>query len=326
MKEVVFINKNKDRWSAFEKFLNGSKGIHPDELAEHYIQLTDDLAYVQTFYPKSNLVNYLNTLASRAHQTIYGNKKEQKSRFVDFFRYEVPLAIRQSHRQLFYSLIIFVVAITLGFMSSLLDDSFANLILGDRYVNMTLDNIENEDPMAVYKGHSQGAMFLMIGSNNIRVAIYAYLLGIFASLVTGYILFTNGVMVGAFQHFFIKKGLFWISFSTIFIHGALELSAIVIAGGAGLVVGNSWMFPGTYSRRVALMAGVKRSIKIMIALIPVFVVAALLESYVTRHYMELGNVGRIIIIVLSFAFIIWYFILYPIKIEKNGINKEVTAS
>lgn len=316
MKEVVFIQQNQDRWSSFEAFLDGKKKVTPDELADFYVLLTDDLAYAQTFYPESNLVLYLNSLASKAHLLIYRNKKEEKRRIFDFWQYEVPKAVWEGRKTLMWAMIIFLIAIGIGLFSNVLDNTFVVQILGEDYVNMTLNNIEKGDPMAVYKSESV-SMFFMIGSNNVRVMFYAFVTGILGSVVTAYILLTNGIMVGTFLHFFIKKSIFGLAFSTIFIHGALELSAIVIAGGAGMIIGNSLLFPGTYRRLDALKIGAKRSLKIIIGLVPVVVFAALLESFVTKHYLELGAPGRWSIIIFSFAFVIWYFIIYPRKLYAN---------
>src|SRR5690606_15344093 len=97
-----------------------------------------------------------------------------------------------------------------------------------------------------------------------------------------YFLFYNGVMLGSFQYFFHQRGLLMESALTIWIHGTLEITAIVIAGGAGIVMGNSILFPGTYSRTESLMRGARRGVKIVLGMIPIFLVAAFLESFVTR--------------------------------------------
>ena len=85
-----------------------------------------------------------------------------------------------------------------------------------------------------------------------------------------------------------------------------------------MVLGNSFLFPGTYKRIDSLKMGAKRALKIMIGLIPVIVAAAILEGFVTKHYLAIGSVGRWLIIIISFAFIIWYFILYPRKLYAHG--------
>lgn len=318
MKEVTFIKKNENYWKEFESYLKGQVKMSSDDLAELYIHITDDLSYAKTFYQDSPLVGYLNDLAVKAHQRIYKNKKEKKSRIVDLWKYEVPEAVYKSRKALLYSFLIFMVSILMGLFSQNVNADFTRSILGDSYVNMTNENINNGDPLAVYRSSSQGSMFVGISANNIRVSFLVYVLGILGTIPAAYVLFSNGIMVGAFLGFFIEKGMTWLALSTIFIHGALELSAIVIAGAAGIVLGNSFLFPGTYSRMDSLNEGARRSLKIIIGLVPVFLVAGFLESYVTRLYLVLGDFGRAAIVTLSFLFIIWYFVYYPIKLAKNG--------
>ena len=103
----------------------------------------------------------------------------------------------------------------------------------------------------------------------------------------------------------------------IWIHGTLEISAIVIAGCAGLVMGNSILFPGTYSRGVSFVKGTKQGVKIVIGLIPVFIAAGFLESFITR-YTHMPMWLSISIIGSSLAFIVWYFIIYPIILNKKN--------
>jgi uncharacterized membrane protein SpoIIM required for sporulation len=126
----------------------------------------------------------------------------------------------------------------------------------------------------------------------------------------------NGIMLGAFQYFFYQKGLLLTSVLTIWIHGTLEISAIIIAGCAGLVLGNSILFPGTYSRLESLKLGAKKGLKIIVGLVPVFIMAGFLESFVTR-LTEMPSIVKTGIIFLSAAFIIYYFIIYPIQLHKN---------
>ena len=323
MKEINFVGKNEVKWKTFESFVSGAIDVTPDELASYYSDIIDDLAYAKTFYPKSTLVKYLNNLSSTAHQQIYITKKEDKSRFLTFWTQEIPLAIRKSHKELLIALIVFLISIGIGVVSTYIDQEFSRVILGDHYVDMTLNNIENGDPMGVYVDAEKGAMFYNIGSNNIKVGLIAFALGILSPILSGFMLFRTGIMVGAFQTFFYRHGLLWTTFTTIFIHGALELSVIVIISGAGLVIGNAWWFPGTFTRMDSFIEGAKRSVKIVIASIPIFVVAAFLESYVTRHYQILGPWGGMAIIVPSFAYIIWYFIIYPIQVEKKLLNHGV---
>lgn len=322
MKEAAFVKQNAERWKHFENIIKNRRADYADELANGYIMVTDDLAYASTFYPDSKTTHYLNQLSRSFHAGIYKNKKERASRIISFFSTEIPRAVFESHRQLFYSFVFFMVAVIIGIVSSKFDRNFPRVILGDQYVNMTLKNIQHGDPMAVYKSDSQLEMFFFIAINNIYVTFKAFVYGIFLSVGTVYFLFENGVMVGAFLTMFAQKGLIKVALLSVFLHGSLELSSIVIGGGAGIVLGNSILFPGTYSRIESLSRGAMRSLKIVVGLVPVFITAAVFESFVTGHYQQLPTFLCLAIIILSFTFITWYFIVLPLQLkQKYGWKK-----
>ncbi|HPJ53951.1 MAG TPA: stage II sporulation protein M, partial [Flavobacteriales bacterium] len=194
-------------------------------------------------------------------------------------------------------------------------DAEGRLILGDDYVNMTLQNIREGKPMAVYGSSGEGLMFLGITVNNVRVALLAFAAGIAAGFGTVYVLLFNGIMVGAFQYFFHEQGVLRESLLTIWVHGTLEISAIVIAGAAGLALGRGMLFPGTYTRMESFRRGAMLGLKVVIGLVPVFVVAGFLESFVTRHALSVPSFVSASIIVLSLAFLIGYFILLPRHVQ-----------
>lgn len=318
MKEITFLNQNAEKWQQFESLITNNSGSDPDLMAELFVQLTDDLSYSKTNYPKSKTTQYLNSIAARVHQEIYKNKKEKSSRIIWFWKYELPGIFKNSHKQLFYSFIIFAVAMLIGVVSAAYDTTFVRLILGDSYVNMTLENIDKGDPMAVYKSMNQIDMFFGITINNIKVSFICFVLGILFSFGTGVMLLYNGIMLGAFQYFFYAKGLLLQSALVIWIHGTLEISAIIIAGCAGLVMGNSILFPGTYSRGASFIKGAKQGVKIVIGLIPIFICAGFLESFITR-YSQMPMWLSLTIIICSLLFIIWYFIIYPLQLNKKNV-------
>ena len=248
------------------------------------------------------------------HRGLMQNKRDDRNRFVSFWTTELPTLFYQSQRLLLVSFLVFLVASALGWLSQVNDPTFVRLILGDGYVNMTLENIKKGDPLGVYGSSDQASMFLQITLNNIGVSFRAFVMGIFASFGTIVMLFYNGVMLGAFQAFFHERGLLLDSILKIWIHGTLEISAIIIAGCAGLTLGNSILFPGTFSRLDSFKRGAKQGLKIAIGLVPIFITAGFLESFVTR--LTLPPVVSASIILASAAFIIWYFILYPIQLSK----------
>lgn len=322
MKEITFISRNKKRWEKFEAQLRNPSSVNPDSLADQFIQLTDDLAFARTYYPNSKTLRYLNSLSLKTHQEVYRNKREKNSRIPGFFAVELPLILRSAQPYFLLSLIVFIVSWALGAVSAYVDHDFLRVILGDEYVNMTLDNIEKGDPMAVYSQIEEIPMFIGITFNNVFVSFYVFLWGLLTPVGTMIQIFRNGIMVGAFQAFFYHENLLGVSTLAIMIHGTLELSAIVLSGGAGLIMGKYLLFPGTYPRKESFVYGVKKGIKIMIGLIPVFIVAGFLEGFVTRYYNSMETWTNILIISISLIFIVWYFFLYPIKVHKNISNKN----
>ncbi|MBN2867454.1 MAG: stage II sporulation protein M, partial [Flavobacteriaceae bacterium] len=243
MREVAFIKTNKEKWLEFEQAIFGKQLKNPDELASLYTQLVNDLSYAQTYYPKSKTVLYLNNLAAKAFQKIYKTKRQDTNRFVYFWKTEVPLIVYEYRRYVAYAFIVFLSFVAIGALSAEFDDAFIRLVLGDHYVNLTLENIEKGDPVAIYKSGSNWGSAFGITLNNLYVGILSFVLGIFGGLGTGYVLMENGIMLGSFQYMFVKEDVFWESVRGIWIHGAMEIFAIVIEGAAGFILGASILFP-----------------------------------------------------------------------------------
>lgn len=321
MRESAFVKQNMKRWKEFERLLELDIS-DPEKKSEIFIQLTDDLSFAQTQYPGSETTRYLNFLGSRIHQQIYKNKKEERRRFITFWTQELPLLFATFRRPLLYAFVITMISVGIGVVSTLGDHTFVRLILGDGYVNMTLENIKSGNPTGVYSSSDALPMFLMIPLNNIWVSFVTFSSGIFFSIGTGYVLFSNGVMLGAFLTLFYQHNVFLDSVAVVMLHGTLEISAIIIAGAAGLRMGNSFLFPGTYSRLESFKAGARDGLKVVIGLVPVFLVAGFIESYITR-YSTMPGVLKGLIIGLSLLFIIFYFFVYPFWLQKH-VSKNRT--
>ena len=316
MREASFIERNKEKWILIESNLQNKLAVDPDELASNYMELTNDLAYAQTFYPKSKTRTYLNELSILAHQQLYRDQKSVDTKFLPFFTEEVPAAVWEIRKPLLYSFLIFLLAICIGFVSAVYDIDFVRLILGDSYVDMSIANIERGNPAGVYEGGSMFGSAMVITVNNVRVAFLAFVFGLFFSVGTGYILFSNGIMIGAFHQLFFKYGVMTEAMSAIWIHGTIELSVIVIAGGCGLALGNSILFPESYTRLESFKRACKTASKVLVSTVPFFIVAGFLEGYVTRFY-QISFSLCLLIILLSFVVIGYYYILRPYQLAKR---------
>lgn len=317
MKETSFINKNKKKWHQFEK-LNAGKSEDPEQLSDLYMDITDDLSYAQTFYKRRTVRVYLNQLAQSIYSGVHKQKGESLKAFFSVWKTSLPLEIYRSRKNILFALVAFLVYCVIGVFTSYMDPDFPRLVMGDSYVNMTLQNIENGNPLAVYGQGSQMEMFIAITTNNIRVAFLTFFLGFFFTVGTHAIMFSNGVMLGSFQYFFYTKGLLITSFLGIWLHGAFEISAIVLAGGAGITAGSGLLFPKSRTRMQALQISTKRGLKIMLSLVPVLILAGFIESYVTRNYQDLPDWSKWAIILFSFGMILFLYAIYPAIVARKN--------
>ncbi|WP_348813635.1 stage II sporulation protein M [Flavobacterium maritimum] len=320
MREIAFIKQNKEKWLEFEQAIFGKAKKNPDEMANLYIQLVNDLSYAQTYYPKSKTVIYLNYLASQIYQKIYKTKREEKNRIVYFFTTEVPLIVYEYKRYLVYAFVLFFATVAMGVVSAKYDENFVRLILGDSYVNMTLENIKDGNPVAVYKSGSHLGSFIGITLNNLYVGARCYLYGIFGGIGTFYIFLQNSLMLGSFQYFFYQQGVFWESVRGIWIHGSMEIFAIVIESMAGFILGASILFPRTYSRMNSFKIGFKNSFKIFLSTFPFTISAGFLEGFITRYSIEMENWFSSFIILFTLAVISFYYLIYPFIVHKKIPN------
>jgi len=325
MREVAFIKQNKEKWLSLEKAVFNNDFKDPDELASQYTNLINDLAYAQTYYPKSKVITYLNQLAAKAFQKIYKTKREDKYRIISFWKTEVPLLTYEYRKYIYAAFTIFVLFTFVGTISAANDGGFVRSILGDNYVNQTIANIEAGDPVAVYKSGSNWGSFIGITINNLRVGLIAFALGILGGIGTVWVLFQNCIMLGSFQYFFYEKGVLWESVRGIWIHGAMEIFAIVIEAAAGLILGASILFPHTYSRYNSFKKGAKTGVKILISTFPFTFSAGFLEGFITRYSDSMPNALSVGIILFTLFLISYYYLIYPFKVHKT-VNQQVLTT
>jgi len=312
LREALFIKKNRERWLKNQQ----TPAEDPDEMAKEFTQLVDDLAYAKTFYPSSKVTSYVNSEASKIYLSIYKNRKEESNRLVTFWKFDLPLTIRKHHKVVLFVFVVFLVFFSIGFFVSRQDEGVARDFFGDGYVDETLENIERGNPFGIYESGNPFLSWLLLMIHNIRVSLLMFAAGIFAGIPSLYLLAQNAAMVGIFDQFFAAKGLGVQFFLVVFVHGTLELTAIIISGAAGLVLGKSFLFPGTIRRIDAFKQGAKDGVKIMIGLMPVFALAAFFEGFITRLYNDL-SVLTTTITSLSVVFVIWYFVIYPVRLGKK---------
>ncbi|KQT22827.1 hypothetical protein ASG22_13830 [Chryseobacterium sp. Leaf405] len=322
MREVYFIKQNKEKWLGIEQVVQGKIKKNPDDLSSLYINLINDLSFAQTYYPKSNTTVYLNHLSSQIFQKIYKTKRIEKNRILYFFETEVPMLVFQYRRYLMYAFLFFILFTSIGVLSAVYDKEFANVILGEDYVNTTIENIKKGNAVGVYQSGSTWGSTIGIISNNLKVGAKLYIYGIAGGVGTLYALLSNSVMLGSFQYFFYDYGALKDSARGIWLHGVFEIFAMVVEAMCGLILGTSILFPRTFSRFESFKNGFKNSFKIFLSTVPFTICAGIIEGYITRHALQMHWSLNLLIIFGSLIIIGFYYCIYPFIVSKK-INSQI---
>lgn len=317
MREVAFIKQNKEKWLGIEQVIAGKVKKNPDDLSSMYINVVNDLAFAQTYYPKSKTTVYLNNLSSLIFQRIYKTKRTEKNQLFSFFKTEVPTLVYHYRRYLFYAFGFFILFTLIGFVSAYYDKEFVRIILGDEYVNKTIENIEKGNAVGVYQQGSNWGSAIAIIFNNLKVGAMLFIYGVFGGVGTLFVLLQNSIMLGSFQYFFHEHGALKDSAKGIWLHGVFEIFGMVVEAMAGLILGASILFPKTYSRFNSFKIGFKDAFKIFLSTVPFTIVAGLIEGYITRYALEMSALLNGIIIFGTLSMIGYYYFIYPYLVVKK---------
>lgn len=240
-----------------------------------YRQTASDLATVREDAASRQLTVYLNQLLGRAHNLIYLGHKPRVSGIVRFYRDTYPQVFRETLPQIAIAVAVFVLGAIVAWAVTLRDPAFAYRLLGPRMMEtieqrkMWTDSIVTIKPLA-----SSGIM-----TNNLSVSFAAFAMGITGGIGTIWMMLTNGLLLGAIGACTWKAGMALQLWSFVAPHGVLELPAIFIAGGAGLEIARGLLFPGMLPRKVSLARAGSHASKLLLGVIPMLVVAGLLEGF-----------------------------------------------
>ena len=323
MKETSFIKQNKQKWYKFEQMYQQNEK-DPDELSKLFVELTDDLSYARTHYPRRSVRVYLNGLAQKVYDRLYRKKRDSMKKVFLFWKRGLPLELYRSRKALLTSFIVMTVGFLIGWASTIDDPYFLDIVAGEGRVMYEEECIAENKPISVYQTQDETTMFFQLVINNLRVSFLAFVMGILISVGTGFFMVYNGILLGSFLAFYKYKGYLMVCLLTIWLHGTFEIAAIIIAGAAGITLGNSILFPGSMTRTQSLLIGAKRGMKIMIGLTPFMIVAGFIEAFVSRYGPDMPWYANVSIIGVCACIIVFYFVVYPfIVARKSNFNPRL---
>jgi uncharacterized membrane protein SpoIIM required for sporulation len=263
----------------------GYKSLTRDELQELgllYRQIASDLAALRDDRGSAHYAQYLNQLLARAHHTIYSAERQSPRAIFAFWLVTFPQTLRRNLGPIAVALALFAGAAIVGALLTVRDPDFKTSIIGPQMVE-TIDRREmwTHSIVAVKPVASSAIM-----TNNLSVAFAAFAAGVLAGVGTIYMLFFNGLLMGVIGTACYRAGMSVPLWSFVAAHGVLELPAIFIAGGAGLLLARGIVAPGPLSRRDALAESGAASVRLVLGVFPLLVIAGLIEGFVSPTALE----------------------------------------
>ncbi len=323
-----WLKTRKPVWQKLEALLKivDSKGLSGldrsqlQELGRIYRSVSADLSRARVMNLNSDVQVYLNNLLVRAHNQVYQTKRNRWADLLDFFYREFPRLVRKHILYVTLAITIFAIPMAISYFMTIEDVHFAQLetskgqpLLSDEMWNM----IEHRQMWTDSAQHYSSTVSSLIATNNIRVAVLAFCLGITFGIGTSFVLCNNGLMLGTVFGVCHTYGMAGRLLSFIAPHGVLELTAIFISGGAGLLLGKSLLFPGQYKRLDALRLAAKDAGGMFGGCVPLLLVAGLIEGFISPR-TDLSSTAKIAVSLATGVGLLLYLF---VPREKNSTHQ-----
>ncbi len=309
MKENQFLQKHSQSWEELKTLTDlldkkGVSKLNPKQLRRFlylFRKASHNLAYCRTHFKKSDTIQYLNSLVGRAHNHIYSVKKTNFSVILKYFSSGFPRQARLFKNFIFISFFIFLLGFTLSLVLVSINPDNGSYFLPQSM----LENINWE--MDSSRSWDYPLMSSIIMVNNISVSFNAFVLGITFGIGTIYVLFYNGALLGALTGLVYHFGDPIVYWSLILPHGVIELTAIFISGGAGLILAYSILVPKGYSRRHSIIKGAKNAIYLVFGIIIMLVMAGIIEGFFTP--LAISPIAKLVFAALTAVGLLFYFLI-----------------
>lgn len=279
-----FVARRRPDWTALESLLARQKAgtltlADVSELDRLYRRASADLAAAQAAYANTDVHRFLNQLTATAWRSIY---KPRASRFGDlrtFYAHTFPALIREALPLIQVSAALMALGVVLGAVTVWLHPEGAQMLVpADMRSWIARRELWTDGVLGV---ETPQQLALGIFVNNLRVTLIAFLLGIAAGLGTVFVVFQNGLLVGAVVAACARGGIGWNIVTFMSAHGPIELSLICITAGAGLGMGRALVAPGEGSRRAALADAAQKGVRILFGAAPFMVAIGIVEGFVS---------------------------------------------
>ena len=248
------------------------------ELALLYRQTAADLSTAREDPASASLARYLNDLLGRSHNLVYsGAARSGPAGAWRFLAYDFPRVFRDTLPHTMLAFALFMAGMGIGLVVCLADPGFERFILSGQM----MDTIERREMWTHAIVAIKPFASSRIMTNNIAVSLAACATGMFFGIGPVYMMMFNGLLIGVIASACARADMALPLWSFVAPHGALELPAIFIAGGAGFVLAQGILFPGTLPRRDSVAIAGATAIRLLLGVIPLLVVAGIIEGFIS---------------------------------------------
>lgn len=294
MQEREFVEGSREAWERLAASVTHARTIGVAKLPaselrqmhEDYRRTAADLAFAQTHFEGSDTTTRLNRLVGQAHGELYGAAPRRAATLWHWVVRDYPRLLRANWRPIALASALLFGAIALGYLLTFLNYPLARMFLPAQFRDVVAGGFKPSAESDRLLGTIAPLLGAFIGINNVYVALQAFAGGLTFGAWTAYAMFQNGAMVGVLMATFAKAGLTLPFLALIVPHGALELPAIAIAGGAGMMLARALVFPGDFPRGTALRHAAGQSVRVILGTVPMFVIAAFIEGFVTPRSFD----------------------------------------
>ncbi len=316
MRQATFVEKRQTGWQRLEELLKAAersslRKLDPAEVSELgtlYRWVTSDLAFATGRRYDPTLQAYLNRLTARAHAVVYGGAAEGGlQRVIRFFASTFPREVWTSRWPMLLSAALFLGSAGLAYYLIHARPLNAYVLLPPEMIQPIHKGLHETtfEPSEAALGSPALSAFIM--SNNIYLAFEAFAGGMTLGLYTVYVLIRNGLDIGGMAALYNDAGFgkdFW---ATVAPHGIIELTAVQIAAGAGLLLAAAILAPGRLSRRDALRRNGRRAAILIIGVACMLVLAGTIEGFISPQ--KFSETVRLMIGGMTAVAMIFYFVL-----------------
>ena len=288
MKQSLFESRHQHQWQTFAEQLKQleqgkAKAADVADFPHQYRRLCQHLALAQQRGYSSYLVDPLQQLALRGHQQLYRHRSQLTANILAFLLADFPRLVREQWRFVLIAGLLFFGSLAgIALLVYLFPDLVYSIISSQQVAEM--QGMYNPDASRLGRAAERAASedWMMFGyyvMHNIGIAFQTFAAGLLFGLGSVFFLIFNGLVIGAVSGHLTDIGYGQTFWSFVIGHGAFELSAITLAGAAGLQLGWSLVAPGRLARSEALRLAARKSVRMLCGVMVFLLIAAFIEAY-----------------------------------------------